>query len=102
VLGTILSTTAGSHIPAPLPFTINSLYITADAAISGSTVTFTVQVGDVDIAVTCVLASGGTAISVTGLSVAVAAGAKVSIKAVESGTTAQTAWHCRATLGVTY
>jgi hypothetical protein len=75
--------------------------ITCDAAISGSTVVFTLMVDDVAVAVACTLASGGTAINVTGLSVSVPARSKLSIRAVESGTTAQTAWHCRACLGVT-
>jgi hypothetical protein len=103
VLGSILTTTAGSHIVAPAAFTINTLYVTADAAIAGANVVFIVQINDVDSAtVTCTMATTTTAASVTGLNIAVSAGQKLSVKATASATTAQAAWHCRAVLGVTF
>jgi hypothetical protein len=64
--------------------------------------TYTVQVNDADIAVSCAINTTLLAANATGLSVAVAAGSKVSIKAVESGTTAQAALNARVSLGVTY
>jgi hypothetical protein len=64
--------------------------------------TYTVQINDVDVAVSCQIASAGTAANATGLSVSCAAGAKVSIKAVESSTTTQAAMNARVSLMVTW
>jgi hypothetical protein len=99
VLGTALSTTQGAHVVMPMAGTIQCLYVTHDTAISGSNMTYTVQVNDVDVAAVVTINTTLTAGNVTGLSVAFAAGSKVSIKCVESGTTAQAALNARATIG---
>jgi hypothetical protein len=78
--------------------TLNKLYVTHIVA-NVDTFQYTVRINGVDTGITCQMASNGTSANNTANSAAVSAGDKVSLKTVQSSTTAGAAMRPRASIG---
>jgi hypothetical protein len=84
------ASSAVSKIAVPLPAVIKNMRALSDALAVG--VTYTVQINGVDTSLTCTISASNTTASDTTHSASVAAGDLITLKAVQTGTDATTAY----------
>lgn len=90
-------TEADSVITIGTAFHATAMYITHGTAVV-DTIAYTFRVNAADSALTCTMASNGTAVNVTGQSVALAAGDKITLKSIQSSNTVQAGLRPRITI----
>jgi hypothetical protein len=100
--GGVLGTVEGvSQQPAPVTGTFKTMYIAHLVATVTDTMAYTLRINGVDTSITATMASSGSAVNDTAHTAAFVAGDLISIKAIQSGSTASTTVRMRATLGYT-